>query len=189
MTLRGIDAAFSIFIRHDPRRHESAFSFAFCCKAGPKLIKKTKRRTPMSFMTPSSARIAGQCAAALICPGANVITLRQPIGATSATLPAARPLQRRPRGDASAARPQQPAPPPGPPPRRRGVALGPLGAVRARAAGRAARSRGVTLEARLPERPRRDGDLAQPRLQAARPSRHLPRLRHPGLPRRRSALR
>ena len=64
---------------------------------------------------------------------------------------------------------------------------GASGRRRARA-GRAARSR-ASADARLPARPRRHRALGRPGLQAARPPRHLPRLRHPGLPRGRSALR
>ena len=68
------------------------------------------------------------------------------------------------------------------------LALGPLGRVGGdRWQGGTSARRHV--EARLPAGPRRHRALARPGLQAARPPGHLPRLRHPGLPRRRSALR
>ena len=72
--------------------------------------------------------------------------------------------------------------------RRPAMAMGPVGNIR-RAALARRQHPGGEIEACLFEATRRNGPLAQPRAQAARPSEHVSRLRHLGFPGRRSPLR
>ena len=123
-----------------------------------------------------------------ICRVASVLPLARILARRGALLPAGRPVQRRPRGDAAAAGPRRAGGAP---------AGGPDGepwrwerwAASGRARYQGGTLAGVTHQARLPARPRGDHALAQPGVQAARAPGHLPRLRHPGLPRGRPALR
>ena len=122
----------------------------------------------MPFVTDTLQKPRPNSLAGLQLPRREAVILRQSTGATRCSTSSWSTASATAGRHASAARPQQPRGGPAGRTQRIRMALGPLGAVRAQR-WQGGTITGVTSKLEYLQRPRRDHDLARPRLQAARP--------------------